>query len=102
MNSQSANYYTNMNPIIFFKAERLGVISSIVPLSVTIFYAEPRHKRIFTAIGAKKEHFAFFMNSQKKNLNHSQSFQTLKLIVLIEFRLYKKITTKKNSKFLKS
>ncbi|OIV40608.1 hypothetical protein BKM63_17230 [Flavobacterium johnsoniae] len=30
-----------------------GIFWELIPLSVAIFCAEPRHKRIFTAIGAR-------------------------------------------------
>jgi hypothetical protein len=41
----------------------------IVPLFVSIFCAEPQHKRIFTAIGAKERDFAFLSSSKKKEKN---------------------------------
>ncbi|HEY6143888.1 MAG TPA: hypothetical protein VIV55_10790 [Flavobacterium sp.] len=39
-------------------AVHLAFLEASFPLSVSIFCAEPRHKRIFTSIGAKDKHRA--------------------------------------------
>ncbi|MFB3390191.1 hypothetical protein [Flavobacterium sp. LAR06] len=40
---------------VFFEAEILVFTKRLVPLSHSIFYAEPQHKRISSSIGAKLE-----------------------------------------------
>jgi hypothetical protein len=56
-NKKQTNYTNNPEVISCFLEQHDWIFQSrVVPLSVAIFAAEPRHQRISTAIGAKKEH----------------------------------------------
>jgi len=70
---------------MLFGAEPFDVSSTVVPLSVSIFCAEPRHKRISTAIGARGD-ILFFYNHLKKN-NCTQAFEFI-LSLLLKLKLF--------------
>lgn len=48
-----------MQVLDFLQQQFIGFQVPFVPLSVSIFYVEPRHKRIYTSIGAGLDHFVF-------------------------------------------
>jgi hypothetical protein len=52
---------------LFKKQNILAFSSRFVPLSATIFYGEPRHKRISASIGARLELFCFHNHLNKRN-----------------------------------
>jgi hypothetical protein len=52
----------NLSSITNLEQKDLVIQQECVPLSATIFCAEPRHKRIFTTIGAQRERILLFCN----------------------------------------
>ena len=55
-----------MNSNKILEQKDLAFSGNIVPLSIAIFCAEPRHKRIFTSIGAKSWYLVFLLSFKKK------------------------------------
>jgi hypothetical protein len=67
--------FLNYEDSKFFLLEQKHLFfpESILPLSVTISCAEPRHKRIFASIGAKGQHSAFLKVSEKLRLKNLET-----------------------------
>jgi hypothetical protein len=49
----------------FLEQKEWGFSRNIVPLSAAIFVAEPQQQRIFTTIGAKRQHYVSLPALQK-------------------------------------
>jgi hypothetical protein len=58
--------FLQSSSIINLEQKHLAFQEALVPLFVTILYAEHRHIRISTTIGAKRRYFAFLSSSQKR------------------------------------
>ena len=58
--------FCNRVLIINLEQKHLAFQETLVPLFVTILYAEPRHIRISTTIGAKGRYFAFLSSFKKR------------------------------------
>ena len=78
---------TDSHIILYQEQIQKALSGYIVPLSVTIFAAEPRQQRISTTIGAKEKHRAFLerdYNCFSKfifTLSNHSSFKILKIIL---------------------
>jgi hypothetical protein len=85
---------------MLFGAKTFDISSTVVPLSVSIFCAEPRQKRIFTAIGARGDIIIIIIIIIiyiiiKKNNNCTQAFAFILSLLLPLKLIYFNLTPKK-------